>query len=142
MPITRWKPTQRSKATLATSRHTSVCVEIRADRPAGLAAIFKQLGPEFVRGLVRDAPTGSYARKAWFLYEYLVGQLLDLPDAKTGAYTDVLDARRHIVGARRTSSCHRVWDNLLGVPGFTPTVRRTRKLTGRIDQELNKEVAF
>ena len=50
-----------------------------------LAATFKQLGPEFVRVLVRDAPTGSYARKAWFLYEYLVGQLLDLPDAKTGA---------------------------------------------------------
>ena len=34
-----------------------------------------------------------------------------------------------------------MWDNLLGVPGFSPTVRRTRKLTGRIDQELNKEVA-
>jgi hypothetical protein len=106
-----------------------------------LAATFKQLGPEFVRGLVQDAPTGSYARKAWFLYEYLVGQRLDLPDAKTGAYTDVLDARRHIVGARRTSSRHRVWDNLLGVPGFSPTVRRTRKLTGRIEQELDKEVA-
>ena len=105
-----------------------------------LAATFKQLGPEFVRGLVRDAPTGSYARKAWFLYEYLVGQRLDLADAKTGAYTDVLDARRHIVGARRASSRHRVWDNLLGVPGFSPTVRRTRKLTGRIDQELNKKV--
>jgi hypothetical protein len=105
-----------------------------------LAAAFKQLGSGLVRSMLLDAPTGAYARKAWFLYEYLTGQFLDLPNAKSGAYTDVLDPKRHIVGVRRTSSRHRVWDNLLGVPGFSPTVRRTQKLTSRINEELNKEV--
>ena len=53
----------------------------------------------------------------------------------------MLDAKRHLVGARKTSSRHRVWDNLLGVPGFSPTVRRTQKLIGRMHQALDKEVA-
>src|SRR5262249_16506597 len=46
-----------------------------------------------------------------------------------------------IVGVRKTSSRHRVWDNLLGVPGFSPTVRRTQKLVSRMNQALDKEVA-
>jgi hypothetical protein len=106
-----------------------------------LVAAFKQLGPEPIRKWVLDEPTGAYARKAWFLYEAFLGQQLDLPNAKKGAYTDVLDAKRHIVGARKTSSRHRVWNNLLGVPGFCPTVRRTQKLVGRMNQALDKEVA-
>jgi hypothetical protein len=66
-----------------------------------LVAAFKHLGPEPIRQWVLDEPTGAYARKAWFLYESFLGQQLDLPNAKKGAYTDVLDAKRHIVGARK-----------------------------------------
>ena len=105
-----------------------------------LVAAFKKLGPELVRQWVLTEPTGAYARKAWFLYELLVGQTLDLPNAKSGAYTDVIDPKRHIVGMRKTSTRHRVWDNLLGVAGFSPTVRRTQKLMRSMEQELNKEV--
>ena len=106
-----------------------------------LVAAFKRLGPEPIRRWVLDEPTGAYARKAWFLYETLLGQRLDLPNAKQGAYADVLDAKRHIVGIPKVSSRHRIRDNLLGVPGFSPTVRRTQKLVGRMNQALDKEVA-
>lgn len=106
-----------------------------------LTAAFKQLGPEFVRNWVLSEPTGSYARKAWFLYEFLVGKQLDLPNARTGKYVDVLDPKRHIVGARRTSTRHRVWDNLLGVPGYCPTVRRTLRLTRRMEEALGTHIA-
>lgn len=105
-----------------------------------LVAAFKKLGPDLVRQWVLTEPTGAYARKAWFLYELLVGQTLDLPNAKSGAYTDVIDPKRHIVGTGKTSTRHRVWDNLLGVAGFSPTVRRTQKLIRSMEQELNKEV--
>src|SRR6185312_5608279 len=36
---------------------------------------------------------------------------------------------------------HRVRDNFLGAPGFSPTVRRTRKLEARIAQSLDKQAA-
>ncbi len=107
-----------------------------------LSAAFKKLGPGLVRTWVQGEPTGAYSRKAWFLYEFLTGQRIeDLPNAKAGAYTDVLNPKRHIVGARRTSSRHRVWDNLLGVSTFCPIVRKSQKLSTRLEQALDKEVA-
>jgi len=106
-----------------------------------LAAAFKKLGPELVLTWLREEPTGGYARRAWFLYEFLTGNRLDLPNARTGNYVDVLDPKRHIVGDRRISTRHRVWDNLLGVPGFCPTIRRTARLESRMAEQLDREAA-
>ena len=105
-----------------------------------LAATFKVVGPNLVRDWVLAQPTSGYARTAWFLYEFLRGETIDLPSAKSGAYANVLDPKRHFVGVAKTSSRHRVRDNLLGVSGFAPTVRRTQKLLGRVNQALDKEV--
>lgn len=101
-----------------------------------LAAALRKLGPVFVRDWVLAEPTGAYSRKAWFFYEYLTGDRLDLPNAATGVYAEALDPDRHIVGARKTSSRHRIYDNLLGAPGFSPTIRRTQKLVDLIESRL------
>jgi Fic family protein len=106
-----------------------------------LAAAFRALGPEFVRTWMLAQPTSGYARVTWFLYEFLRRETLDLPNAKAGAYANVLNPDRHFVGAARTSSRHRVRDNLLGVAGFCPCVRRTQKLASRVNQALDREVA-
>lgn len=106
-----------------------------------LVAAFKQLGPGLVRDWVLEEPTGAYSRKAWFLYEFLTGQTIDLPNARTGTYADVLNPKHHLVAARQTSPRHRVWDNLLGVTGFCPTVRRTQVLARRMAQALDKEIS-
>lgn len=105
-----------------------------------LAAALEALGPEFVRAWVLAQPTSGYARVTWFLYEFLRRETLDLPNAKAGAYANVLHPNRHFVGAGKTSGRHRVRDNLLGVTGFSPTVRRTQKLASRVKEALNKEV--
>src|ERR1039458_264383 len=56
-----------------------------------LKALFLAAGPAPVEASVRATPTGSYARRAWFLYEWLLGARLDLPDADQGAYALVVD---------------------------------------------------
>lgn len=101
-----------------------------------LAAALKKLGPAFVREWVLAEPTGAYSRKAWFFYEYLTGDTLDLPNAATGVYAEAIDPDRHIVGARKISSRHRIYDNLLGAPGFSPTIRRTQKLVDLMSSRL------
>lgn len=58
---------------------------------AVLKRLFLATGPAPVEALVRDKPTGTYARRVWFLYEWLTQDTLDLPDAQTGKYADVLD---------------------------------------------------
>lgn len=106
-----------------------------------LCAAFKAVGSTEIKTWMLEEPTGAYARRAWFLYEYLTGERLDLPDAKSGNYVDVLNAKRHLVGVSRASRRHRVRDNLLGAPGFSPTVRRTQKLTHHMEAALDQEAA-
>ena len=104
-----------------------------------LTAAFRELGPESLDAWVRAEPTGAVSRRAWFLYETLLGRRLDLDDVKAGNYAPALDPSRHFVARPRRSRRHRVLDNLLGGPGLCPTVRRTRRLAARMDQGLEDE---
>ena len=105
-----------------------------------LHAAFKKTGPDPIRAWVLDEPSGAYSRRAWFLYEFLTGTTVDLPTAKKGNYVEVLSLKHHIVAQKQTSPRHRLYDNLLGVPGFCLTVRRTQKLADRMAMALDKEV--
>lgn len=104
-----------------------------------LAAVFAATPADIVAGWVRAEPSGSYARRAWFFYEYLTGTMLDVPDVTAGNYVEALDPARHFTATRRNSPRHRVADNLLGTPAFCPTVRRTAKLDGLIDLRIDAE---
>jgi len=104
-----------------------------------LAAAFKAGGKAEIEAWVRSEPTGAYARRAWFLYEWLTGSALDLPDAGTVVYVDALDQGMHFTASGVPSKRHKVTDNIPGIPGFAPTVRRTSRLTGFMAEALDVE---
>lgn len=93
-----------------------------------LKRLFQTTGPDPITALVRARPTGSYARRIWFLYEWLLATRLSLPDLKKGTYVEALDPELQWAGASRNSTRHRVRDNLPGTPAFCPLVRRTKEL--------------
>lgn len=93
-----------------------------------LKRLFQATGPDVITAQVRAQPTGSYARRIWFLYEWLLGSRLALPDVKKGSYVEVLDTELQWAGAPRNSTRHRVRNNLPGTPAFCPLVRRTATL--------------
>ena len=93
-----------------------------------LKRIFDALPDDEIAGLVRAAPTGAWARRAWFLFEWLTGRRLDLPDAVAGNYVDALDPATCFVASPVNSPRYRVRDNLPGAPGFCPVIRRTPAL--------------
>jgi len=93
-----------------------------------LKRIFDVLPDDAITGLVRAAPTGAWARRAWFLFEWLTGRRLDLPDTVAGNYVDALDPATCFVASPVNSPRYRVRDNLPGVPGFCPVIRRTPAL--------------
>ena len=101
-----------------------------------LKRIFDALPDDAVAVLVRGAPTGAWARRAWFLFEWLTGRRLDLPDAVAGNYVDALDPAACFVVSPVNSPRHRVRDNLPGVPGFCPVIRRTPILEGFVARGL------
>ena len=103
---------------------------------AVLKRLFAATGPGPIEAVVKDTPTGTYARRVWFLYEWLTGRRLDLPDASRGAYPPVVDPRRQYAPGGEPSSRHRVRNNLPGTPAFCPLVSRTETLERCIALDL------
>ena len=95
---------------------------------AVLKRLFAATGPDAIAGIVRSKPTGSYARRIWFLFEWLTGERLDLPDAEGGRYVAVVDPERQFTTEGENAPRYRVKNNLPGTRDFCPLVFRTPKL--------------
>jgi Fic/DOC family len=105
-----------------------------------LSATFKTVAAAHdIEAWARAEPTGAYARRAWFLYEWLTRTKLDLPDAGVVTYVEALDPAFHITAKGIPSRRHKVTDNILGRPGFAPTVRRTKSLDDFRAQAIDAE---
>lgn len=103
---------------------------------AVLRRLFAATGPEPVESIVKAKPTSIYARQTWFLYEWLTGCRLDLPNAEQGRYPLVVNPDRQFAVRPKTSRRHRVKNNLPGTPEFCPLVFRTETLDRFASMEL------
>ncbi len=94
-----------------------------------LASVFQVAPQKEFQEYVESKPRGKYARRLWFLYEFLTGSTLPIDDLKTGGYVDLLEPDQYITATpSRPVRRQRVKDNLLGEAGFCPTVRKTETL--------------
>jgi hypothetical protein len=110
---------------------------------AVLDALFQAIAPGDVAAAVRSAPTGAYMRRLWFLYEWLTGTRLDLPDSGKVRAVPVVDPELQIaLDGGEISARHRVRNNLPGTPAFCPMVRRTPAIaawqTAALDAEARR----
>ena len=99
---------------------------------ATLALIFEVIDAASLRDWIASKPTGKYARKIWFLYEFLTGRQLLLADLTQGNYIYLLESNKYY-SARWSSGQEivqrqRIYNNLPCSPEFCPIVRRTEKL--------------
>lgn len=94
-----------------------------------LKRIFDAIPQDTVAAFVRSSPTGALTRRAWFLYELLIGRTLDIEDVATTGFTDLLDSLLYFTAAPVPSRRHKVRDNLLGNRNFCRIIRKTQALT-------------
>lgn len=73
-------------------------------------------------------PRGLYSRRAWFLYEWLMDRRLPLADVAGVPYVPILNPNQYLVCRGSRSTRHKIEDNLPGVPGYCPLIRRTERL--------------
>lgn len=132
-----YTPRHQPEATLG--GHLTFALRYEGLDLAVLKALFRVTGPEPIADMVRAAPTGAYARRIWFLYEWLLDQRLDLPDATRGAYALVVDPDRQWAADSVLSPRHRVKNNLPGTPAFCPMVFRTPALAAFVARGLADE---
>jgi hypothetical protein len=109
--------------------HLEFALKYDGTNLAILACLFQKAAKEDLLEYVRSKPTGKYARRVWFLYEFLTGTTLPLADLKRGNYTYLLEPEKYYtVTPARQIRRQRVNDNLLGDSRFCPMVRRTDTL--------------
>jgi Fic/DOC family len=94
-----------------------------------LSRLFARLPAAEVAAWLAEEPTGGYARRAAFFYEWLTGQPLDAPDtAANVGYVDAIDSAQYLAAQRPDRVRRwRVNNNLPGVRNFCPMVYLGRK---------------
>jgi len=90
---------------------------------------------------VKASPTGVHTRRAWFFYELLMGQTLEIDDAGNLTAVDALDPKVYFTAKPELSRRHKVRDNLLGTGSWCPIIRRTEVLETFTKQDLARSAA-
>jgi len=104
-----------------------------------LAALFKVAADEEIAAVVRSTPTGAYARRLWYLHEWLTGRQLDIrAPGKVRAVAIVDPTKQFAVKRGELSSRHKVIDNLPGTRAFCPMARRSKTLEEYAAKGLDK----
>ena len=121
-----WTPRHAPPATL--EGHLTFALKYEGIDLAVLKRLFLAINPSTVVDLVKAKPTGAYARRIWFLYEWLIGTQLDLPPLNRGTYVTIVDPEIQWASEGTNSQRQRVKNNLPGTSAFCPMVFRTENL--------------
>jgi hypothetical protein len=109
--------------------HLEFALKYDGTNLAILVSLFQEAAEGEFLEYIRSKPTGKYARRLWFLYEFLTGKTLPLDDLKQGNYIDLLEPDKYYTAAPvRLVRRQRINDNLPGDSRFCPTIRRTDTL--------------
>lgn len=107
-----------------------------------LAALFETLEPSELVSFVTEKPKSSYGRRIWFLYEWLTGNALPIPDlGKARAVHAVDSSKQFALEKGDLSARHRVLNNLPGTPSFCPLVSRSESLEAYSLDALQASIA-
>lgn len=105
-----------------------------------LKRIFMALPPEAMANYVLSANTSMLTRRAWYFYELLTGNKLDIPDTSSTVQTiELLDPKKYFTKPKGfLSRRHKIRDNLLGTIRLCPIIRRTDTLNNFIQIDLSE----
>ena len=104
-----------------------------------LSLLFNEIDQNELVSFIKETPSGKYARKIWFLYEFLTGRELNLDSTKVSNYIDLLDTAKYYTARPIAEKRQKINNNLLGDKRFCPNFRRTDTLENYIALQLNKK---
>lgn len=105
-----------------------------------LARIFEKAPQEKLAEYIKSKPTGKYARRIWFFYEFLTGKQLPVDNITSGNYINALETKDYYTVLNgEKSQRHRIVNNLLGPKTFCPVVRRAKNLSKLDSSDLRKK---
>ena len=106
-----------------------------------MKSLFGALVIEDITASVGNEITGGYSRRIWFFYEWLTERELPIEDVTTGNYVDALNEELQFGCNKTKVSRQRINNNLPGVKGFCPLIKKTEKLVQYIGENLDEKAA-
>lgn len=103
--------------------------------------LFKKIEKDWLTEKIRQEPTGIYARKLWYLYELLTGEVLELEDVPPTKYVDLLESKHQLTGNIKKVLRQKLNDNLYGTNRFCPFIRRTEKVRKFLETDLKAKTS-
>ena len=104
-----------------------------------LNTLFSRITIEEITAYIAATPTGKYARKIGYLYEWLTKKEIALSAPVLGGYANLLE-ERYITGKIIKNAKWRINDNLLGTSEFCPIVRKTNEMELVLMDDLKAEI--
>ena len=113
-----------------------------------LRAFFRVVDASEMTAFVAAHPLGTVQKRAWFLYEFLTGRMLAIPDGRGGGYVPLVDGKLQYALPPKEgepSRRHHVVNNLIGNRIFSPYIRKTagsgKKTCGELKAAAEKLLA-
>ncbi len=104
-----------------------------------LSRVFARCDAGEIAAWVADEPTGQYARRAAFLYEFFTGQSLAVPADLGGGYHDAIGAEALVAASPDRAVLNKRWrirDNMPGTRAFCPMVVRAQAGAAALDLDV------
>jgi hypothetical protein len=104
-----------------------------------LECLFHRVQEQEIIDWIASKPMGKYARKIWFLFEFITGKVLPIENLIQGNYVDLLEQDLYYTtqpGQR--AQRQRIINNLPGNRRFCPIIRRTDKLAAMEKLDLHR----
>lgn len=119
------------------SDHLEFALKYDGTDLGSLTQIFTRISENELVEYIRSRPTGKYARRIWFLYEFLTEKQLPIDDIVSGNYVYALEEEKYYtIREGEKLRRYRIINNLLGSREFCPVIRKTRKLNGHNSADL------
>ncbi|OAI21153.1 cell filamentation protein Fic [Methylomonas koyamae] len=94
-----------------------------------LARLFEAVPVTEIEEWVNAEPSGQYARRTGFFYEWLTGRQLNFKGVSVGNYVNAIDAKHYFTASNPDNNQRwRVRNNLPGNRNYCPVIYRTDKV--------------
>ena len=104
-----------------------------------LSRVFARCDVGEISAWVGDEPTGQYARRAAFLYEFFTGEQLPVPADLAGGYHDAIGSDKLVAATPGRAGLNRRWrvrDNMPGTRAFCPMIVRAQAGAAALDVDV------
>ncbi len=101
--------------------------------------VFSNIKASELQKYISNNISGKYAKKLYFLYEYLICRRLNIKAKMVGGYVDILEPEKYFTADPVKVKKYRINDNFLGNRDFNPVLRKNGKIKEMIRKNLSGE---